>query len=108
MGLISKLFGRGAPDKPAAVQQEEEPADVRLHGELVIRADQTLPITGRGVVVTGELMLRVDTGDTFDVTHRGTTEEMRVTAIMINQAEAQSAERGTTATLLLNTRVRIV
>lgn len=107
MGLFSKLLGRGDSDQPAAVV-EEAPAEVRRDAAQVIRADQTLPITGRGVVVTGELLLPVRSGDKFDVTHRGTIQEMSVTAIMINKVEQDSAEPGITVTLLLNKPVRIV
>lgn len=107
MGIFSKLFrskdqsGHTHPGKsaytPGAGQATVKGAD----GQPVLDVEDTMVITGRGLVAVGVLRRTVEVGDVFEVLHDGQRESLRVGSVEVAKKLANGAAAGSRVGLLL-------
>ncbi|MBK1784834.1 hypothetical protein [Prauserella cavernicola] len=96
MGFLGRLFGNKASAQPAG------PAGVTRAGAEVIRVEDTHVISGVGVTVTGPLTLPVHVGENLDVSQDGKQRSLRVTGILVDQQQVDSAVPGTKVAMMLS------
>ncbi|MFF5985554.1 hypothetical protein [Prauserella flavalba] len=67
-----------------------------------MRVGDTFVISGRGLTVTGELLLPVRVDEKLDVLHDGKERPLRVTGMLIDKEQVESAVPGTKVALMLS------
>lgn len=104
MGLFSKLFGSSDSRDQASTPGRGSAGPTTVtgpDGRPVISVEDTFPIAGRGLVVTGRLAQNVQVGDRFEVDHDGRRETLHVGGIEANGSTMNQVATGSTVGLML-------
>ncbi|KID30013.1 hypothetical protein HQ32_02892 [Prauserella sp. Am3] len=80
MGLFKKLFSSRVTTGPATAG-DGAPWTALSDGHLVIQARECFPITGRGVIMTGEALVPIAVDQWCAVTGGGDSRQMRISTI---------------------------